>query len=198
MKDFVNKIKTVDENGNVTIDSSKIVCLLPKDYQGVGRNSTMSLFVETYTGYEGLKPVFKLLESTDSNLPCLEEYYNAFEDPTEYIVAMTFAGSLEVWNTWSESTTVGPYIQRFRTNLESKLRAEAFLTIQNLSRQNSKSALVAARYIADKGWKKSVEDDPLWDKKEQKRKQRSVKQDHRVQVDTDFERLLGGNVVNFK
>jgi len=197
IQDYVNSIKTVDEYGNVKVDTSKIKCLLGPTTREVGRTPSISLFHETTVG--GVDTRYKWLETTEGDFPCVETYYNAFEDPTEYLVGLTFAGNMDLWNKWCNTDKIKPYITALRQGLESKLRAEAFLTIQNLSKNNSKSSLIAAKYIIDKGWKKSVEDDPLWNKKEEARKtSKGSKFQDSAQVNDDFERLLGNNVVQLK
>lgn len=92
----------------------------------------------------------------DSGLFTLEELKEKFlekEDPTEYFFAKEVIGS---WDTWKELRSfrlVRAEIEKWREELEVRLRAKAFIKLLQEANSNSRNAYDANKMIVREGWK---------------------------------------------
>lgn len=142
-----------------------------KPYKDV-RNKfrTESLFLETYS-YDVLdpkiyQPVWTLKEFDhplhpnhifydhfpDHTVPSLRRVYMAYSDPSEYKFAMEVLGSDRHWKLLTGLKFFQPLVAEWRESLQAKLQAEAVDTIRAISKSDSKSALQAAKWLAEKGY----------------------------------------------
>lgn len=142
-----------------------------KPYKDV-RNKfrTESLFLETYS-YDILdptvyQPVWTLKEFDhplhpnhifydhfpDHTVPSLRRVYMAYSDPSEYKFAMEVFGSDRHWKLLTGLKFFQPLVAEWRESLQAKLQAEAVDTIRAISKSDSKSALQAAKWLAEKGY----------------------------------------------
>ena len=109
-----------------------------------GRWLTRALFVELADPelVDKYPPKFTLEEARTIYLEC--------EDPTEYLVAMELVGDWDHWNALLANPTVMSYINKWREELEIKLRSKAIQHIQSLS--FGEKGFAAAKWLAEKGW----------------------------------------------
>lgn len=113
-----------------------------------GRWLTSALFEETNTGAGGFKPI--------TNFKKAHDRYIELNDPTEYSFAMELLGSWEHWKTLVESATFRTHIALWREELEIKLRSEAIKEIIAVSTTEKARGTTAAKWLAEGGWKESV------------------------------------------
>lgn len=84
----------------------------------------------------------------------LKEKFLEKEDPTEYFFAVDILGS---WDTWKELRSfklVRTEIEKWRDELEVKLRAKSFMALLEEARnKNSRNSYDANKMIVKEGWK---------------------------------------------
>lgn len=83
----------------------------------------------------------------------LKEKFLEKEDPTEYFFATDVIGS---WDTWKELRSfklVRAEIEKWRDELEVRLRAKAFIKLLQEANSNSRNAYDANKMIVREGWK---------------------------------------------
>jgi len=128
----------------------------PNKYKDtMGRFRTQSLFYEMK--YEGYAPMFTLKDQDHEVAGVvyrsLRELYLMYADPTEYSFAMGVFGSLKCWYKIAGNKELSEFVNRWRADLEVKLRSEGVMAIRDLATdEGSKSRLAAAKWLADKGW----------------------------------------------
>jgi hypothetical protein len=73
-------------------------------------------------------------------------------DPTEYEFAQTVFGSWENWEAICKSPFVKPHIQKWRNEVEVKIKSQAIQAIAEEMKSNGRSSFSAAKLLLDKGW----------------------------------------------
>ena len=73
-------------------------------------------------------------------------------DLTEYFFAVKYLDSWEQWTALIERNWFKPYIARWRTELELKLKAEALQRILLEAKEGGKNQYNANRFIVERGW----------------------------------------------
>lgn len=109
------------------------------------QRSYMSVIEPLYTIYDK-SPKFP-------DLPSARQIYMNCEDPTEYEPAMILVGSWKHWVQCTETVFFRKVIVEWRTELEVKLKSKGFKKLIDLTKADSGSAITAAKYLSDKGWK---------------------------------------------
>ena len=119
-----------------------------KDSQG--RFITQSLFLE-----HGYNTEFSMYTLTDEDktyngkvYPSLRRIYLETMDPTEYEFATTYLWGWEHWQRLLANKAIREEIDKWREELEVKLRAKAIKSILNLS----EGKFEAAKWAADGHW----------------------------------------------
>lgn len=75
--------------------------------------------------------------------------YTALEDPTGYKWAMKYLGSWKHFEALMASAWFPPHVEEWNDEIRIKLRSEALQKIRAIAGSDSKSALVAAKYLAN-------------------------------------------------
>jgi hypothetical protein len=88
--------------------------------------------------------------------PSLKRIYLEYSDPTEYSFAIEVIGSWDHWQTLAKSFVFRPYIQKWRDELEVKLRSEALRAMRETAKHEGSKGTTAAKYLAEKGWEKKA------------------------------------------
>lgn len=83
----------------------------------------------------------------------LYKLYMACEDVTEYVFATTHLAGWEHWERLASAEWFQPYIERWRKELELKLRARALKNIIFDSENGGRNAYDANKFLANGGWK---------------------------------------------
>lgn len=160
---------------------------------------TTGLFLETYqpvyTPKE--KVIYTLLPYEVDGLPSLHQLYLGYNDMTEYSFAKECLGGWDHWQTIlnSGNERLLDAIATWRSELEAKIKFEAFERIKNEAEADGRNGFAANRYLIERSW---AGDFSKPKPKEEKKRGRppKVKDDaYKVvadnkQVNTDFDRLF--------
>lgn len=114
-----------------------------------------SLFLETRNNPD-LDPIYTLKdqdkEFQGKTYLSLYRLYMETSDLTEYDFATQY---LESWDQWVQLTSKGwfkPYIERWRTELELKLKCEALRRMIKEAVEGGKNSYNANKFIVERGW----------------------------------------------
>jgi len=117
---------------------------------------TQSLFVETNGTTKA--PIMTLgdhdLKMGDKVLYSLKRIYMEEQDPEEYKVAMRVFGSWAHWKRLLDNKKIMKYILQYREELDVSIRSEAVRSLIKSATDEGVKGVSAAKYIAEKGWKK--------------------------------------------
>lgn len=117
-----------------------------------GHYRTNSLFVEHWNNK--FEPILTLKETDVNGCPSLRQIYLAHEDPTEYYFAKSVFGSWDYWKELRGCELLRAEVEKWRSELEVKLRAKAFVKIMETANdKHSKFAYDANKMIVKEGWK---------------------------------------------
>jgi hypothetical protein len=120
--------------------------------------------------------------------PSLYKLYMSVNDPTEYRFATKHLDGWEHWEALSSCTWFQPYLERWRRELETRMKSEALARIMQESKTTSKESFAASKYLLEKGWDKPQE------KRGRPSKEQIQKQAHEIASSNnvileDFKRL---------
>lgn len=152
---------------------------------------TKGLFFET-TLSDKSTVIYTLKNEDHEGYPSLYQLYMGMNDLTEWKFANEYLGGWEHWQKLCECSWFKDYINRWREELELKVRAEALSRIQTEARTNSKNAFTANKFLVDRGWKTPEEKkNPVGrpTKEAIARKAKELTLDGQ-DIDSDYERLL--------
>ena len=96
--------------------------------------------------------VFTLRDQDKDQVPSLYRLYMESGDLTEYQFANAYLENWEHWQMLCSCSWFKPYIERWRTELELKVKADALKAIVALSKGDDKNSYNALRFIVEKGW----------------------------------------------
>lgn len=114
---------------------------------------TQSLFLEIgYTDYAVYTLKDEDYEYKGKVFPSLKRLYLEMEDVGEYLFASEHLLGWDQWNRLCQNKQVSEHIEKWRYELELKLRSKAIMEIQ--LRAKSEKGISAARWLAEKGWDK--------------------------------------------
>jgi hypothetical protein len=103
------------------------------------------------------KSLFKEFNpESDLTIQRLKELYLDANDLTEYSFATRCLGGWQHWKVLCEAYFFKPEVEKWREELELKIRAEALAKIIVTSKGDNKDAFIATRYLADRGWRESA------------------------------------------
>jgi hypothetical protein len=91
-------------------------------------------------------------EDHENGTPSLYKIYMAMEDITEYEFANYCFTGWEHWTTLCNCSWFKPYINRWRTELELKLKAQAIRRIRDEAEFGGKNSYQANKWVVDRGW----------------------------------------------
>ena len=148
------------------------------------------LFYETWINVTN-KTVMPVFQARGHARPGLIHAKNTFielGDPTGYQWAIKYLGSWEHWLLLSKQRWFREFVDEWRDELDMKQKAEAIQVIKEIAlSSDSKNALPAARYLAERGWDKtSGKGRPT---KEQVAAELKHEVRQRTQIDDDAERI---------
>lgn len=97
--------------------------------------------------------VYTLKDHDHEGFPSLYKLYMAADDPTEYKFATTHLESLAHWEELCACTWFKPYAERWRRELELRLKSIALARIMSEAENTlGKNAFHANKYLVEKGW----------------------------------------------
>ena len=109
------------------------------------------LFYEQ-TGADKSSVVYTLKDIDHNNYPSMYRLYMELDDPTEWKVATTLVDGWEHWEMLTSCSWFKPYVDRWRKELEVRMRSIALNRIKTESKISSKDSFMANKYILEKGW----------------------------------------------
>jgi len=84
--------------------------------------------------------------------PSLYKLYMSVGDPTEYRFAINHLDSWDHWERLCECSWFKPYVEKWRRELDLKIKSESLARITAMSKVPSKEQFMANRYMLEKGW----------------------------------------------
>ena len=139
-----------------------------------GRWRTRSLFIETIGKDQiaaGYVPIFSL--KADPLFIDLHSVYIEESDPTEYTFALRAFGSWEHFEVISQLAWFKVHLDKWRRELEVKLRSEGIAALAKSARKDGSRGLSAAKFLAEKGWEAKKRGRPSKDEIETEKKQQA-------------------------
>lgn len=117
-----------------------------------GRLLYSKLFFERTVPETRGKALYTLKDQDHEGCLSLYQKYLEVSDPTEYRFAAEYFESYEHWVTLTKQDWFQPYLERFRRDLETKIRSHALKAIMIESRAGGKNSFLANKYLLEKGW----------------------------------------------
>lgn len=115
-----------------------------------------SLFIENYKPTDTDTALYTLKDRDHTKdgrkYPSLYKLYLACEDLTEYSFAEKYLDGWDHWCKLCAAEWFKPYVQRWRTELELKIKSRALKNIQAEAAGQTKSSFNANKWLAEKGW----------------------------------------------
>lgn len=96
--------------------------------------------------------IYTLKDVDHKGLPSLYRLYMEMDDPTEWEVSQKLVDGWEHWEMLCNCTWFKPYIERWRKELELRMKSKALARIKSEAKTNSKESFMANRYLIEKGW----------------------------------------------
>ena len=114
---------------------------------------TSSLFYETK--YDSVESLYSLSDKdkvvNGRTIPSLYKLYTNMADVTEYTFANTYMESYQHWDLLCGEEFFKPYIQRWRKELELKLKSEALVEIIRQTKdEDPRKRMEASKYLYEK------------------------------------------------
>lgn len=117
-----------------------------------GRLLSSKLFYERTSPDKRDKIRYTLKDQDHEGCLSLYRLYLDANDPTEYSFANDHFESYEHWLLITKQDWFKPYLQRFRRDLETKVRSIALRAIMREAQSGSKNAFTANKFLIEKGW----------------------------------------------
>ena len=123
----------------------------------IGRFLTHAMFFETRIKNSGYEPTFTFKEQDHEYegviYTSMRRLYLEIADPTEYLFATATLGSWDHWKKLCNSAIIREQIDKWREELEVKLRAESIQAIAHVATTAGPKGTTAAKWIAAAGWR---------------------------------------------
>lgn len=118
-----------------------------------GRYKTLSLFLEIAYDKDAIFTLKDYDHSyNDKTYTSLKRLYLEESDPTEYRFATKYLAGWDHWQRICGNKVLSQYVEKWRHELELKLRSEGVQHILDSAR--SKGNWQAAKFFAEKGWER--------------------------------------------
>lgn len=96
--------------------------------------------------------VYTLKDSDHLGFPSLYRLYMEEGDPLEFRFAQNHLDGYEHWLMLCDCTWFRPYVERWRKELELKIRSEALVRVIADSKSGSRSSAASNRLLLERGW----------------------------------------------
>lgn len=117
-----------------------------------GRLLSSKLFYERTTPDKRDKVLYTLKDQDHEGYKSLYLLYMESNDLTEYTFANDYFESYEHWLAITKQDWFKPFLERFRRDLETKVRSTALRAIIRESQSGSKNAFTANKFLIERGW----------------------------------------------
>lgn len=154
----------------------------------MGRLLTKGLFYET-TDIDKSSVVYTLKDEPHMGFPSLRSLYLEAYDPTEFKFAVS---ALDGWDHWQElcqSSWFKPYLAKWRSELELKIKSAALARIMAEAKTTSKNSFMANRYLVERAWESRGESRAGRPTKAAIREAAHEQASDAARIANDFERL---------
>lgn len=84
--------------------------------------------------------------------PSLRRLYLEANDPTEYSFAITHLDGIDHWNELLACKWFKPYIEKWRRELELKIKSEALLRLRDMAAKGGRESFQINKFLVEKGW----------------------------------------------
>lgn len=95
---------------------------------------------------------YTLKDTDHKGFPSLYRLYMELDDPTEWEVAQKLVDGWEHWEMLCACNWFKPYVERWRREVELRMKSKALARIKSEAKTNSKESFMANRYLIEKGW----------------------------------------------
>lgn len=154
----------------------------------VGQRLTKGLFYET-TALDKSSVLYTLKDEPHMGFPSLRTLYLEAGDPTEYRFAVASLDGWDHWQTLSECTWFKPYLRKWRSELELKIKSQALSRIMGEAKTTSKNSFMANRYLVERAWETKGEGRAGRPTKAQVKEAAHEQASHESRINADFERM---------
>jgi hypothetical protein len=149
---------------------------------------TRALFFEE-TDADKSSVVYTLKDEDHEGFPSLYILYMDMGDIFEYEFANTYLYSWSHWEALTQCSWFKPIVQRWRKELELKIRSQAFRSVQADAAKESRTSNSSNKYLLERGWlDKPTKGRPTKDQIKQAAKERA---DETKALENDLIRISG-------
>jgi len=153
----------------------------------MNRRLLKGLFYET-TLADKSSVVYTLKDVDHEGYRSLYRLYMETNDPTEWAFATKYLDGFGHWELLCDTTWFRPYIQRWRRELDLRLKSQALSRIMSEAKTSSKESFAANKYLLEKGWEPKVNARGRPSKDEIKRAANEIASSN-SRLEEDFSRL---------
>lgn len=148
-----------------------------------------AMFFEQAYGPDKSTVIYTLKDQDHQGYPSLYRLYMETNDPTEWKFATTYLDSWEHWEMLCQCTWFKPYLNRWRKELELRMKSHALARIMAEAKTTSKESFTANKYILEKGWEPKLMNTKGRPSKEQIAQAANDIAISNKQLEEDFERI---------
>jgi hypothetical protein len=130
----------------------------PSKFRVANARLLLGLFYEK-VGADKTGVLYTLKDRDHEGYPSLYRLYMEMEDPLEHRFANTYLESWEHWVMLNECTWFKPFIERWRSELELKIKTKALLNIRLEAEAGTSNSYQANKFLLSGGWREK-EDTP--------------------------------------
>lgn len=130
-------------------------------------------------------------EDVSPEIISLKRRYLEQNDISEYTFASLYFKDYNHWDQLTKFYWFAPIVDKWRKELEVKIRSEALLRLVKISQSDSPQSAQVNKYLAEGKWKMKPQKDKKYPKsKKEKDGLLSMMDDISFNVDKDFDRLI--------
>jgi hypothetical protein len=155
----------------------------------MGKFITKGLFFETSLDKDTV--VYTLKDEDYNGYPSLYRLYMETGDPTEWAFATNCLGGWSHWEQLQAANWLKPYIKRWRTELELKIKSEQLLRVMQTAGNDSKESYQAQKFLLQGGWIEEKKHSRGRPSKDDIRKAAAEELTSQNRVDNDYNRIIG-------
>lgn len=96
--------------------------------------------------------LYTLKDVPHEGFPSFYQLYMAIDDPTEWEVSQQLTDGWEHWEMLCSCTWFKPFVERWRKELELRMKSKALSKIKTEAKTGSKESFGANKYLLEKGW----------------------------------------------
>jgi hypothetical protein len=148
------------------------------------------LFFEQ-TGADKSTVMYTLKDTDHSGYPSLYRLYMETDDPTEWEFSQRYLDGWEHWEMLTRCAWFKPFIERWRKELELRMKSKSLAKIKAEAKTGSKESFMANKYLLEKGWEPKETKGRGRPSKDEINKAAEEIAKVDGQLSADFERIVG-------